>query len=357
MSPQSARARAIALYLPQFHPIPENDEWWGKGFTEWTNVTRAKPLFPKHYQPHLPADLGFYDLRLPEDRLAQANLARQYGIEGFCYYHYWFAGKRLLERPFLEVLRSGEPDYPFCLCWANESWAGKWHGAQGQILMEQTYPGAEDDEAHFYTLLEAFRDKRYIKVDGRPLLLIYKQFDLPDAQRTIRLWRDLARESGLKGLYLLGMQTGTWAPADLGFDGATVGNLTRAHDYENRVARRLRRYYRTIRGYPTRIYDYSKTVRRLSLPQAEVLNMHPTVIPNWDNTPRCGVTGSVLRDSTPELFGEHVRSCLAQIQDKPLEHRLIFIKSWNEWAEGNHLEPDMRFGTGYLDAFAREIIL
>ena len=151
------RARAIALYLPQFHPIPENDAWWGSGFTEWTNTAKARPLFAGHHQPHVPADLGFYDLRLPETREAQAALARRYGIEGFCYYHYWFAGRRILERPFDEVLASGKPDFPFCLCWANESWTGIWHGAPGRILIEQTYPGPADHAAHFSALRPRLR--------------------------------------------------------------------------------------------------------------------------------------------------------------------------------------------------------
>src|SRR5208283_1156501 len=171
----SLPARLIALYLPQYHPIPENDEWWGKGFTEWTNVVKAKPSFRGHRQPHIPADLGFYDLRVPETRIAQAELALEYGIGGFCYWHYWFGeGKKLLEKPFEEVLKSGEPDFPFCLAWANESWTGVWHGSPDKVLREQTYPGSNDDEAHFYYLLTAFRDSRYLKVDDRPIFYVYK---------------------------------------------------------------------------------------------------------------------------------------------------------------------------------------
>ena len=169
----SSKARVIAFYLPQFHPIPENDEWWGKGFTEWTNTAKAKPLFPGHYQPHVPADLGFYDLRVPETRIAQAEMAKEYGIEGFCYYHYWFAGKRLLERPFDEVLNSGMPDFPFCLCWANQTWTGIWHGSPDRVLIEQTYPGPEDEEVILIICCKAFHDQRYIKVDGKPMFLVY----------------------------------------------------------------------------------------------------------------------------------------------------------------------------------------
>jgi len=188
--------RTIAFYLPQFHPIPENDKWWGKGFTEWTNTARAKPLFRGHYQQHVPADLGFYDLRLPESRSAQANLARDYGLEAFCYYHYWFAGHRILDRPFNEVLASGEPDFPFCLCWANQTWSGIWHGAANRVLIEQTYPGIDDHRRHFETLLPAFSDKRYLTVDGKPLFIIYKPTELPNAAATTDLWREMAVKAG-----------------------------------------------------------------------------------------------------------------------------------------------------------------
>src|SRR5437016_268415 len=196
-------ARTIAFYLPQYHPIPENDEWWGKGFTEWTNAAKAKPMFRGHYQPHIPADLGFYDLRVPETRAAQAELAREYGLEAFCYYHYWFAGKRIIERPFNEVLASGQPDFPFCVCWANQTWTGIWHGAPNRILIEQTYPGFDDHRAHFETLLPAFRDRRYLTVDGKPLFIVYSPGGLPDSLRILEFWRELALKAGLPGLFLV----------------------------------------------------------------------------------------------------------------------------------------------------------
>ena len=355
------KARAIAYYLPQFHPIPENDEWWGPGFTEWTNVAKAKPLFPGHYQPHLPGDLGFYDLRVPEVRQAQAEMAWHYGIEGFCYYHYWFAGKRLLERPFNEVLESGSPDFPFCLCWANESWSGIWHGCPDRILMEQTYPGPKDDEAHFYALLEAFRDQRYIKVEGKPLFLVYKPRSLPDALATTQLWRRLAKEAGLEGLFLVGLEkvvleNSLWVPAESGFDGVTVYNLSKGARLSwSRITRRPSRLHRRLRGFPRKTYPYEEVVRHSLVPEAAGTNVYPTVIPNWDNTPRCGHRGLVFHGSTPVLFAGHLRSALAQIQHKPWDHRILFVKSWNEWAEGNHLEPDLRFGRGYLEAFLREM--
>src|SRR4051812_43400645 len=205
--------RAIALYLPQFHPIPENDRWWGNGFTEWTNTAKAKALYRGHYQPHVPADLGFYDLRVPETRVAQAAMARRYGVEAFCYYHYWFGGKRLLERPFCEVLASRSPDFPFCLCWANATWTGVWHGDPDRVLIEQTYPGERDYREHFAALLPAFRDPRYVRVDGKPLFMIYKPRDIPDAPGVAALFRRLAEEAGLPGLYLVGVShLDKWEP-------------------------------------------------------------------------------------------------------------------------------------------------
>ena len=202
--PCKLRARAIAFYLPQFHPFRENDTWWGKGFTEWTNVSRAKPKFDGHHQPHLPTDLGFYDLRLPESRKDQADLARQYGIEGFCYWHYWFNGKRLLERPFNEVLKSREPDFPFCLAWANETWSRRWLGEPKDILIEQTYSD-EDDLQHIRWLIGAFSDDRYIRINGKPVFLIYRPSDLPNPKKTTDLFRLECLKHGINEPFLIGV--------------------------------------------------------------------------------------------------------------------------------------------------------
>ena len=201
MSNRQNKVRVIAFYLPQFHPTPENDKWWGKGFTEWTNVGKAKPLFKGHYQPKVPADLGYYDLRVPETRKAQADMAKEYGIEGFCYWHYWFGnGRRLLERPFNEVLNSGEPDFPFCLAWANHSWEDKQFSKDGghKMLMEQLYPGDEDYIAHFNAVLPAFKDHRYIRVNGNPVFVIYSPMNVPDAAHFISLWQELAKPHGFQ---------------------------------------------------------------------------------------------------------------------------------------------------------------
>src|SRR5262249_40463195 len=228
--PEEKNVRLIAFYLPQFHPIPQNDKWWGPGFTEWTNVGKAKPLFRGHYQPRLPADLGFYDLRLPETRAAQAALARDANLAGFCYWHYWFAGERLLERPLNEVVQSGEPDFPFCLGWANQTWTGIWHGAPQRILIEQTYPGPADHERHFYALLPAFQDKRHIRVGDKPLFLIYDPRRLPAATEFMTQWQGLAQKNGLPGIHFvahLGRHDPTWDAWQVGFDALTISNTLR----------------------------------------------------------------------------------------------------------------------------------
>ena len=218
-------ARVIAFYLPQFHPIPENDKWWGVGFTEWTNVSKAKPLFKGHYQPKIPSDLGFYDLRVSETQVAQAKMAADNGIEGFCYWHYWFAGKRLLERPFNQVLKSGDPDFPFCLAWANYSWTGIWHGCPDRILIEQSYPGLKDYESHFKALVQAFHDPRYMKIEGKPIFIVYYPPGLPQPNRFTDYWNELALKNGLPGIYFLGITDKKWDYRAQGFDGSiTTGS-------------------------------------------------------------------------------------------------------------------------------------
>jgi hypothetical protein len=351
-------ARLIAFYLPQFHPIPENNEWWGPGFTEWTNVAKAKPMFRGHYQPHIPADLGFYDLRVPETRIAQAKMAKEYGIEAFCYFHYWFAGKRLLERVFNEVLKSGEPDFPFCLCWANHSWMGIWSGCPDRTLIEQTYPGFNDYQAHFETLLPAFQDKRYLKVDGKPLFVIYQPMKIPEVNKVTSLWRNLAAKSGLGDLHLVGV-TGSpdWNPKKYGFDASMPhDNLPRLRGWVSKRTpiRWLINEYPKWMGRPT-IYLYKRILSEWLKDDSINMTDYPLLIPNWDNTPRSGSNGLVLHGSTPELFRIILRKSIVSVQHKPTQYRIIFVKSWNEWAEGNYLEPDLKFGKGYLEVIKGEI--
>lgn len=353
------RARVIALYLPQFHPIPENDRWWGKGFTEWTNAAKAKPMFRGHYQPHIPADLGFYDLRVPETRLAQAEMAGKHGIEAFCYYHYWFAGKRLLERPFDEVLRSGEPSFPFCLCWANQTWSGIWHGCPDRILMEQTYPGEDDHRAHFEYLLKAFTDPRHVTVDGKPLFLVFRPTEIPDIGRVTEIWREMAHRAGLKGLHIVWMQEPE-LPEHTGFDALSIsrfspdGNVTFKDDSVKWIRRELSYYQRRLLNRP-KIYSYQDAVTWFMQGQKPEYTYYPCLLPNWDNTPRSNSNGFLLHGSTPELFRLQVKHALECTRGVPLERNLFVVKSWNEWAEGNHLEPDLKFGLSYLEVLRDEI--
>lgn len=354
------RARALALYLPQFHPIPENDDWWGAGFTEWTNVARAQPLFRGHEQPKLPGELGFYDLRVPDVREAQADLARAYGIEGFVYWHYWFAGRRLLERPFREVLETGRPDLPFSLAWANQSWSGIWYGEPGRLLVEQTYPGREDYAAHFESLLPAFRDERYITVSGKPLFVVFRPTELPDPAEFVDVWQGLARARGFDGLHLVGIDHhGDWDPAAAGFDASVDSRLNKMFADRSSVVRTIRRRVSrstaaarlVARGTkPLHVYPYESVSAGL-IPLGDQAHVtYPCVVPNWDNTPRSGPRGSVLQGSTPQLFAEQLHRAVELLRDRDHEQRLLFVKSWNEWAEGNYLEPDARWGRGYLEA-------
>jgi hypothetical protein len=351
------KARVIAFYLPQFHPIPENDNWWGKGFTEWTNVGKAKPLFRGHYQPRVPADLGYYDLRVPETRKAQADMAREYGIEGFCYWHYWFGnGKQLIERPFNEVLESGEPDFPFCLAWANETWKGFDHGLKNRnVLIEQLYPGVEDYIAHFYKVLPAFKDKRYIKVDNKPVFVIYKPLASNQVNLFIKTWQKLALENGLEGIYFIGQKNFLENNLDEFWDvGVDAVNTIRLNNYIVKHRTIFQKVYTKFRkifnGVPL-VYPYEIVSKYFLKPEEDILeNVFPSIVPNWDHTPRSGKEGFVMHKSTPELFEKHATEVVNLVSNKKPENKIIFIKSWNEWAEGNYMEPDLKWGKRYLES-------
>lgn len=352
--------KSIALYLPQFHPVPENDEWWGKGFTEWTNVVKAKPLYKNHFQPRLPADLGFYDLRVSESREAQAELAREFGIYGFCYWHYWFAGRRMIERPFVEMIKSGKPDFPFCISWANQTWSGTWHGLSNKkILIEQTYPGKKDYEDHFYALLEAFHDKRYIEVAGKKLVFIFRPMDIPNTLEFTSLWQNLAVKENLNGFHFVGMQmSADWDPAVHGYNasgelGPLLHKIIDASNLNKLTHRFLKKDIADIKkkyfGIP-KIVSYKNYVDRY--PDHEITDHeYPMIYPGWDNTPRSGVDGWLFENSTPDLFKKLCAKAFAATENKPAEEKIVILKSWNEWAEGNYLEPDRKFGNQYLQAF------
>jgi glycosyltransferase involved in cell wall biosynthesis len=334
--------RPIAFYLPQYHPIPENDKWWGKGFTEWTNVVKAKPLFTGHYQPHLPADLGFYDLRLPEARQAQADLAEEYGIYGFCYYHYWFNGHRLLERPFEEVLSSAKPNFPFCLCWANENWTRAWDGLDHDILLRQKYNSA-DDRQHLRSLARAFLDKRYIRVNDKPLFLVYRISRLPNPLQTVSIWREEAHKMGIGDLYLCTVESlrdDRVDPTRIGFDAAvefqpdwlTLPSPLLNHEQNNQV------------------YDYSAFVKAMIQRTPPTYKRFPCVTPSWDNTARRQRDAAIFHNSTPECYQQWLETVIEGRKRPTPEENLIFINAWNEWGEGAHLEPCQKWGRAYLEA-------
>ena len=379
------KARLIAYYLPQFHPIPENDEAWGAGFTEWTNVAKARPLFKGHYQPRVPADLGFYDLRLPEVREQQVQMAREAGVEAFCYYHYWMGnGKQLLQRPFNEVLASGKPDFPFCLAWANHEWTTKtWqNGGKTKMISPMVYGDEADYKAHFDYVLPAFRDHRYVTVDGKPIFSIYDPYRFTEVARFMELWRQWAAENGLPGIHFTAMISNTTtvkrrddgsfdrvlpnlkSSADvfndilaLGFDSITSYGKSRGEMISSGKFTRIVKtaLHERLPFLPTLKYDYPKVVRHFFAPEDAWENVFLTVLPQWDRTPRAGNGEGIYIHSTPENFQIHLEEALKIVEDKQPDHRLIFLKSWNEWGEGNYVEPDLKFGHGFLEAIKNAI--
>jgi lipopolysaccharide biosynthesis protein len=347
--------RLIAFYLPQFHPIAENDEWWGTGFTEWRNVARADPRFAGHDQPHIPADLGFYDLRLPETRWQQAQLARTHGIHGFCYYHYWFEGRRLLGRPFDEVLASGEPDLPFALCWANDPWSRRWDGREDELLIAQTYSDA-DDLAHIRWLLPALADPRAITVDGKPMFLVYRATHLPDAARTTDTWREEVARAGLPGIHLVAVET-AW---DLGWDATSVGFDARVLFQPQfawlMTAPQAQAARLEVPGLPDlQVYDYATVARAIQDIAPAPYRRYESVFPGWDNTARRGDKAVVMHDADPAAYESWLAAAVDRALRQPSGQGLVFLNAWNEWAEGCHLEPDRRHGRAFLEATRRAL--
>lgn len=359
------KARIIAFYLPQYHPTPENDKYWGKGFTEWTNVAKAKPLFRGHYQPRIPADLGFYDLRLPQIREAQAEMARNAGIEGFMYWHYWFGnGVMTLQDVFEEVLKSRKPEFPFCLGWANHEWSTKtWTKGKtfqkDAVIFEMKYPGHSDWVEHFKYCLPAFLDSRYIKVDGKPVFYIWSPYKMPDTKDFIACWQLLARKNGLPGIHFVAQVCSETADLEelhsLGYEAVNSVHMQYAEDHamQNILIKKIRgaviRYSGGLIKF-LRKYDFKKIMSRLSQPIDRREDVYPTIVAGYDRTARSGTKATIYDNFTPELFYEHVKQIVASVQDKQEEHKIIFLKSWNEWAEGNYVEPDLKNGHKLLDA-------
>jgi predicted O-methyltransferase YrrM len=342
--------KIFAFYLPQFHPIPENDRWWGKGFTEWSRVARARPQFEDHYQPQLPERLGFYDLRLPQTRASQAALARSHGISGFCYYYYSFGSKTLLDRPLTEMLAGGEPNLPFCLCWANENWTRRWDGAEKELLIEQRY-GPELDIALIEDLMPFLLDPRYLRIGGAPVLLVYRPAALPDPYGTIQRWRRTARKHGLPALHLVAAQTFDFEdPRPFGFDAAVE-----FPPHGESLAEEPTPVDGADPNFRGVVIDYRAIVERHVSRAPRPFRVYRTAMPGWDNTARLGPRATVFHGATPDAYERWLRSLVTAARLGHPDHRLVFVNAWNEWAEGAHLEPDHRFGTGYLEATRRAL--
>lgn len=340
----NASVRVIAFYLTQFHPTDENDLWWGKGFTEWTNVTKARPLFPGHYQPHLPTDFGFYDLRVAETRREQIEVAKAFGIDGFCYHYYWFSGKRILNRPLDEMLADKSSDMPFCLCWANENWTRRWDAAEHEVLIAQKY--LQDDDVNFIkSLLPFFADCRYIRVDDKPLLIVYRPQHLPDPRGSVKVWREYCRASGLGEIFICAALThGNENYIEYGFDAGVefpphnlkIGNANSEMDFYSPFRGNVMKYEEVARSYLSRTYHG---------------RIFKTVFPSWDNTARTNDRALVVLNGVPDNYEFWLgRTIDLSINNK---EELVFVNAWNEWAEGCHLEPDRIYGQKFLEATLR----
>lgn len=340
-------ARLIAFYLPQFHPIPENDLWWGKGFTEWTNVTRAVPNFPEHYQPRLPGELGFYDLRVPEILRRQVELAKNYGLHGFCFHYYWFAGKRLLEKPFENYVHDAEIDFPFCVCWANENWTRRWDGRADDILIQQEH-AFESDKSIIHDLVNLFSDPRYIRIDNRPVFIVYRANILKDVNQTVGYWRKYSIEHGAGDPYIIEAQTdGVLDPRIIGFDGVVEFPPNGVPP----IPQGNHKVKITNPDFQGLVFDYRFIAEAMMSKPIPEFKLFKTVIPSWDNTPRRQNNSVIFTNSSPSLYQEWLEKAIDfSLRQNTGQDNIVFINAWNEWAESAYLEPDQKFGYAYLQA-------
>lgn len=351
-APQGVKAKAIAFYLPQFHPVPENDAWWGRGFTEWTNVSKALPQFVGHDQPHLPGELGFYDLRIVDNMRRQAELAKLYGIHGFCFHHYWFSGRRLLERPLDQLVANQDIDLPFCICWANENWTRRWDGNDEDILLGQSY-AKEDDLAFIVDLMPYLKDRRYIKIAGRVVIVVYRPSLLPDCRRTLKVWRDYCIAQGLGDPLLVMVQFDVEDPRELGFDAAVEFP-------PHKLARGLRCVNDQLQiinpAYAGYVVEYDELARSGEAWPVPSYPLFKGVSPRWDNEARKPGRGYTFRGSSPARYHQWLSSAVEYSRQHPVNgENIVFLNAWNEWAEGAHLEPDRKYGYAYLDATLRAV--
>lgn len=344
-------SKLIAFYLPQYHRVPENSEWWGPGFTEWTNVVRGKPNFEGHYQPHLPRDLGFYDLTYPDVMHEQAEMAKLYGLHGFCFYYYWFSGRRILERPLDNFLKS-DIDINFCLCWANENWTRTWDGDTKSILLEQKYE-LGDEERFIDSLIPFFTDSRYIRVDDKPMLVVYRIKELPDPSLSVQKWRAAALKAGLPGLHIAVVDFyDISSPLEVNAD-ALVEFPPHKFNGPQSIPDRVPDF--TNPDFAGGVVDYSKVIAQSALRRPPSFQLYRGIMPNWDNTARRQNTPTIIVNSQPTLFGEWLRYLRAYTRENHSSDtgNFIFINAWNEWGEGCHLEPDQRWGMQYLEETLR----
>ena len=344
--------RLIAIYLPQYHPIKENSIWWGEGFTEWTNVKRAIPFYKEHYQPHIPhPDIGYYDLNDESVLEKQAQLAREHGIYGFCFYYYWFNGRRLLEKPTDRLLKSGKPDFPFCFCWANENWTRTWDGGDHQILIGQEH-SKESDEQFIYDLIPALKDKRYIKIDNKPLIVIYRPALLPDMKKTAERWRRICRTEGIGEIYLAGMRSFELInPFKYGLDAAIQFPLSNVPAHNLASDPKLE----VVKPFSGSIYSMVQA-REFYSKEEQKFPLIRSVSPSWDNTARRMGRGTSWINATPANYYKWLCQAIRKTRELFKEtERFIFINAWNEWGEGCHLEPDQKFGYAWLNATRKAI--